>query len=173
MTRIHKLTILISSLSLSCAAVAATEITTMPITASVAAACSVSSTGADFGSIVAFTGANASGTIDVNCSPGINYNVALNSGLHPLDGNSVRSMQSAGGAAIRYQIIKGSGTGGAGTAWGDAGLGNTFTGGTPALGFSDGTTQQLNFNVNVVQDGVNVYTPGATYSDTVQITVDF
>jgi spore coat protein U-like protein len=173
MTRIHKLTILISSLSLSCAAVAATETTTMPITASVAAACSVSSAGADLGQIVAFTGASTSGTIDVNCSSGINYNVALNAGLHPLDGNSVRSMQSAGGDAIRYQIIKGSGTGGAGTEWGDSGLGNTYTAGTPALGFSNGTTQQLGFNVNIVGDGVNIYTPGATYSDTVQITVDF
>jgi spore coat protein U-like protein len=172
MTRIHKLTILVSSVSLSCAAVAATEITTMPITASVAASCSVSSTGADFGPVIQFGGASASGTINVNCSAGINYNVALNAGLH-LNGNSVRSMQSAGGDAIRYEIIKGSGTGGAGAPWGDAGLGNTFTGGSPASGFSTGTTQQLSFVVNVVQEGVNVYTPGATYSDTVQITVDF
>ncbi len=173
MTRIHKLTILVSSLSLSCAAFAATQTTTMPITASVAAACSVSSTGADFGPVIQFSGASASGTIDVNCSSGINYNVALDIGLHPQEGNSVRSMQSAGGDAIRYEIIKGSGTGGAGAPWGDAGLGNTFTGGSPASGFSTGTTQQLGFVVNVVQEGINVYTPGATYSDTVQITVDF
>jgi len=88
MIKYYKLTILISSLSLSCAALAATSVTTMDITASVAGTCSVSSSGADFGPVVQFSGDTASGTIDVTCSSGLSYNVALDAGLQVQDGGS-------------------------------------------------------------------------------------
>lgn len=172
MNRFSKLAVLVSSVSLSCAAFAATSATTMDITASVAAQCSVSSNGADLGQVFQGQGATTSGTIDVTCSNSTPYNVALNGGLHLQDGGTVRSMQS-GSDPIRYQLLKGSGTGGGGVEWGDAGFGGTYIQGTTVTGVGTGVTQQLGFLVQVVNEGVNTYTPGGVYSDTVQITVHF
>ena len=172
MTKLNKLTILISSLALSCAAFAATSVNTMDITASVDGSCSVSSTGADFGAVVQFGGASSTGTIDVNCSSGLIYNVALDAGLQVQAGGTERSMAS-GADFIRYQLLKGSGTGGSGLEWGDTGFGNTFTQGNPVSSSGTGALQQFSFNLGVVSEGTNDYTPGANYSDTVTITVHF
>ncbi len=172
MTKFSKLTILVSSLALSSAVFAGQEVTTMDITASVDAACSVSSAGADFGAVVPGNGDTASGTVDVNCSSGAAYSVALDAGQNPQDGGTVRSMLS-GSDPIRYTILKGSGTGGAGQPWGDAGAGNTFPGGTVVTQSGTGAVQSLGMNLAVVGESQNTYTPGGNYSDTVQITVNF
>lgn len=172
MVRIYKLAILISSLSVSYAALAATTTTTMDIVASVAGSCSVTSSGADLGQVNPGNGDSASGTIDVNCSSGVNYNVALNAGLHVTDGGTVRSMDS-GGDPIRYKILKGTLTGAPGTEWGDVGFANTFTAGTPVSSLGSGAVQSFGFSAQVVFEGSNTYTPGSSYSDTVTITVHF
>ena len=176
MTKLQNFTILISSLLVSGAAFAATQTTTMPITASVAGTCSVSSAGADLGSVNAFGGASTSGSIEVNCSNGISYQVGLGAGLQPQESSSVRSMQSGGGDNIRYAITKGAGTGDPGSLWGDQGLGNgsgNTIPGTVVNGFGTGAAQILGMTVGIVSEGINTYTAGANYSDTVTITVNF
>lgn len=170
MTKFYKLTILIMSLSLSCAALAATTATTMDITASVPGSCSVTSTGADFGSVN--QNSTSSGTIDVNCSAGIGYNVALDAGLHYDPVALSRNMQGAGSDTIRYTITGASGSGLGSSQWGDQGFGNTYPANT-ATNSGIGTTQQIVFDVSVSAAATNTFTAGESYSDTVTITVHF
>lgn len=139
--------------------------TTFPVTATAAATCTVSATGVSFGT---YTGGVlfANGSLNVNCSSGTPYNVALNAGGNY---NGAARQMINGAAAIAYGIYRDAGFN---TQWGDngCGAGNTYSAGTCQAGTGSGVAQALTA-YGVAFAGQSTV-PGS-YSDTVVATVVF
>lgn len=148
---------------------AANVTTTLPVSASISAACAVSASGVNFGELSSGVAKQSSGTISVTCQTGVSYTVAMNGGSNLQGTPLLRTMKHASlNEFVGYQLFKDSALT---QEWGDAGAGNLFQAGTPVSGTGTGSAQQL--TVYGLQNGfLNTASPGS-YSDTVLVTVLF
>src|SRR5262245_18564390 len=148
---------------------AATVTTTLPVSATVGAVCSVSATGVNCG---AFSGpaVNANGSISVTCASGTTYSVALNAGSN-LGATGTRSITTAPGATplLAYRLFRDSGQQ---QEWGDncGGAAPTYPAGCLA---STGTGAAQALTVFGRLDATPNAPPAGTYSDTVLVTIIF
>jgi spore coat protein U-like protein len=139
---------------------AATATSTFTVQITIGAACVVTSTTMDFGSAGVLAAAvDQSSTINVQCTTGLPYTVALNSGLH---GGSVSTRQMRNGAVpINYSLSRDVGRL---QNWGE-------TSGTDTVGGTgNGAVQPLTVYGRVPAQTTPA--PGV-YSDTVTVTVTY
>lgn len=164
-----KLAIFIGSFLVSGMAFGLTATTTMDVTANVVATCSVSATNIDFGNIDGSAiGTGFTGTITVDCNAqGVSYTVGLDAGLHYTP-NIGRAVQNANGDPIYYSLSDPVG----GVEWGDD---NATYPANSVVGTSTGAAQQLTVNAGhgSANDGNSIFTPGTSYTDTVNVTVTY
>lgn len=172
MRNFRKLSLLLAGIMVPGVVSSGTATTAMDVSTNVVAACLVSATNIDFGTTDGTDVVNTTGTITVNCSSGASYNVALDAGLHSLNGG-YRGVQNAAGDIIVYSLWKDAGYT---DQWGDSDFANTYPLGSSVAGTGTGVAQQL--TVEAVLDSTsgspgNVFTPDTIYSDTVTVTVHF
>jgi spore coat protein U-like protein len=145
-------------------AAAVTTTSTMQVTASVQATCTVASTNLAFGS---YTGGQATdldntSTITATCPPGQGYTIGLNAGNGPSATTSNRMMTlSSGTATLNYGLFTESQRT---TNWDNIG------GTTTVAGTGDGTGQAVTV-YGRVPAGQNVQT--GNYEDTITVTMDY
>lgn len=142
---------------------AATVTTTLPISLTVTAGCSVQATGVNFGSVPAGTGVTSTGTITVTCLSGTPYTVTLDGGTH-VSIAGVRALGGGGGSA--YELYKNSAMT---QIWGDSGFANTYNLGTGVVGTGNGAAQPLTVYGKIQ----NVGNSAGTFTDNVVVTVIF
>jgi len=161
--------IILTGILISSAATAATETTTIDVTASVAGSCTVNSDPLTFGDVESGSETNASGAVTVNCSNGIVYRVGMNEGQHVQNGE--RAMTNPGGDFILYRIFKSPEN----IEWGDGSIGGSFPHAI-VNGTGNGLDQTLDFLGVANPSGVfpvGSFTAGTDYSDVVTVTVQF
>lgn len=145
-------------------AFAATETTTMNVTATVGAACTISTTPVSFG---LYSGAlkTANGTITVNCTSGAPYNVGIDEGLHLAAG--FRNITN-GTDDIIYELYSDASRT---NIWGDSGMtGGGYAFGNPVAGTGTGADQTLTVYGEL---SAGPLVSIGSYSDTVDVTVEF
>ena len=143
--------------------------TTIPVSVTVAAACSINGTGLNFGSYVG-SQLTSTGTITVTCSQDRPYNVTLDRGLNLQGGiRGLRDINSQTFAvALQYFLYKDSALT---QEWGDSGFAGTYTLGTSVPGTGTGSPQTLTIYGKLLADQLGA-APG-TYTDTVVATLFF
>jgi spore coat protein U-like protein len=141
--------------------------TTIPVSATVAAACSISGTGLNFGNYVG-SQLTSTGTITVTCSQDRFYNVTLSGGLHRGGGTRALSSPTFPVRAI-YFLYKDSVMT---QEWGDFGFDGTYPGGTPVSGIGTGSQQTLTIYGKLPAGELAGAAPGS-YTDTVVATLFF
>lgn len=146
---------------------AATVTTTLPVSLTVTAGCSVQATGINFGSTSGATNVTSTGTITVTCLSGTSYTVTLDGGIHSSIAN-LRTLQSSavGTTSIVYELYKDAATT---QIWGDNGFGNTYMQGTGVGGTGTGVGQPLTVFGKILNTGNSA----GTFTDTVVVTVNF
>lgn len=143
-------------------AVAATSTTTFNVTATVAAACSVSANDLAFGAFVP-TGPNvdATTTFSVTCTNNTPYDIGLNEGLAPGATVTTRQMLD-GGNTLNYGLFQDAAYL---TNWGD-----TVGVDTVAL-IGNGAAQVTTLYGRI--PGAQATVPAGSYSDTITVTVTY
>jgi len=133
------------------------------VSATVASNCLVSATTLNFGSTgLLNTNVDATNSINVRCTPGTPWTVALNAGSGAGGTVSLRKMTASGGATVAYTIYRNSGRT---EVWGD-GTSGTFT----VTGTGTGSAQAQTGYGRVPSQS----TPGpALYTDTIVVTVTY
>jgi spore coat protein U-like protein len=140
--------------------------TIIPISVTVAAACSISGTGLNFGSYVG-TQLTSTGTITVTCSQDRPYNVTLDRGLNVTGGlRGMRDLAFTGW--LSYFLYKDSALT---QEWGDSGFAGTYPLGTSVSGTGTGSAQTLTIYGQLVANQLGA--PPGTYTDTVVATLLF
>jgi spore coat protein U-like protein len=141
---------------------AATDDAVFTVSATVISACAISATDLDFGNYdpVAGTDVDATSSIDIACTLGSPYSVALNAGTTP--GATVATrLLTDGTDTLTYNLYSDASRT---TVWGETIGTNVVTGN------GSGATQTLTV-YGRLDGGQNV--PAATFSDTVTATVTF
>lgn len=143
-------------------AAAGTDTADLNVSATVSAVCNVTTTALDFGTVnpltLASTDHTGTGTVNVNCSSGTAYTVALGNGDNYDTTNTARQMTD-GSNMLTYELYSDAGHA---TAW------NATT--TVAKTESDGVADALTV-YGLIPAGQNP--PNGAYSDTVTVTVTF
>ncbi len=137
--------------------------TTFTVSATVLDACSVTASDLAFGSYLPTNGsaATASSTVEVTCTNGSAYTIALDGGT--TTGNvSARAMTDGAAHTLAYGLYT---TGGYATLWGD-GTGATVT----QSGTGSGTAQDYTVYGRLP---AGQFVPPGNYSDIVGVTVNF
>lgn len=151
-------------LALFCGAVpgrAASISTTFNVTATVQASCGVTAADLDFGAYMPGSDAANDTTIDVTCTNGTAYTIALDGGSVAHD-VSARQMSDGNSHTLAYGLYT---TAGFTTAWGD-GTGATTT----VSGTGDGSAQPATV---FGQLPAGQYVPAAPYADQITVTVTY
>jgi spore coat protein U-like protein len=137
--------------------------TTFQVKATVLASCQVSAADLDFGNYAPTSGADSSAdtTIDVTCTNGTNYTVALDGGsvMHDV---SARAMSDGGSHNLSYGLYTSASFT---TAWGD-GTASTAT----VSGTGNGASQALTVYGRLP---ASQYVPAASYADQITVTVTY
>lgn len=146
-------------------ALAGSDSTTMDVSLNNIASVSVITAPIDFGAVgTADINPSVSGSITVNATIGLPYNIAIDGGLNPQTGGSCRQM--SGEATRRYQLFKDDSFG-----WGDADFDNSCPGSANATDtslFATGTgADQIHILTAVAETGASI----GSMSDTVTVTV--
>ena len=154
--------IVLASALIPAAAFAGTATTTMPVTMTITAGCTVSATTLAFGTQSVLASATpANGTLSVTCTNTTPYNVGLDKGGGSGATITVRKMTGPGGATINYGLYQNSGF--------TTNFGNTV--GTDTLaGTGNGTVQTITVYGQVPSQSSPA--PGS-YADVVNVTVTF
>lgn len=152
-------------------AFALTATTTMPVSATITGACTVSATTLAFGNIVTIIGVDTdqTATISVDCTTGLAYNIAVDDGANQGAGTHNRNMISPATVKLQYQVY----TDAARTTVVDSvGAANTgFTAATGTYGTGFGSAQVVTVYGRVLQQ---VTSPAAdTFTDTLGVTVTY
>lgn len=145
------------------AAYAATAQTTFSVTATVLASCSVSAGTLAFGNYTPTSGspADATSTVDITCTNGTPYTVALDGGS--TESNvAARAMSDTNAHTLSYEIYTDSARA---TVWGD-GTGSTVA----QSGTGSGVAQPLTAYGRVP---ASQFVTAGNYSDTVTVTVSY
>ena len=141
----------------------ATATTTMNVTATVQATCTISTSAMAFGT---YTGVvlNSTATVTVTCTNTTPYTVGLNAGTgtSPTATVTTRHMTGPSSAQLNYALTQDSGHA---TNWGN-------TGGTDTPASANGNGSAVNLTVYGQIAAGQYVTPGS-YSDTVTATVNF
>lgn len=152
---------------------AASVTTTLPVSATLVAGCSVQTAGINFGNVVsgsAIQPQDATGLVTVTCAGSSNYVVYMGAGTRT--GGTTRGMapvSATTGATLRYNIYQDA----AHTIlWGDAGGGDTFSAGTGLAGTGNGLAQSLTVYGRILLD-ITPPTIVGNYTDTVLVTLVF
>ncbi len=165
MKRLLMLSVLSLGLAFAGAAHATGTTSQLNISATIASVCSVTTTPVSFGTIVAGVGNfNANGDVSVNCSPGVPYNIALDSGQNYVAG-AYRSIKDGGVNYVAYWLYKDAALT---SEWGDSDRASTYLQGTSLADTGTGTDQ-----THVVYGLLPVYGTEAVgaYSDVVNVSV--
>ena len=136
---------------------AATATDSLGVSATITATCSTATSAVNFGAVASGSGAVTTGSVDVTCTSGTPYTIALNEGLYH-DGTDRRI--SDGTEFLVYTLLDNGST----LPWGDGTLNGDTVGGT-------GTGAVQSYTVDAALTGAAV-TPG-TYTDTVTVTVTY
>lgn len=145
-------------------AMAATETTSMYVSAQVPVALTVSATDLNFGQLSFTSPTTATATISVTAADGVNFQIAIDAGL-----NGTREMGDPMFYVIPYQLYQDSTYT---TVWGDSCLSSpTYPAGGCVTSTGDGTTQTF----TVYGEASQAYpgAPSGTYSDTLTVTVSY
>jgi spore coat protein U-like protein len=144
-------------------AAAAQTTTTFTVTATVLASCQVAASDLDFGNYAPTSGADttADTAIDVTCTNGTHYTIALDGGSVAQD-VTARAMSDGNSHSLSYGLYTSAGFT---TAWGD-GTGSTIT----VSGTGDGTAQSTTVFGRLP---AGQYVPAATYTDHITVTVTY
>jgi spore coat protein U-like protein len=137
--------------------------TTFTVTATVLASCQVTASDLDFGNYAATSASDtaADTTVDVTCTNGTNYTIALDGGSVAHD-VAARAMSDGNSHTLSYGLYT---TAGFTTAWGD-GTASTST----VSGTGDGTAQPTTVFGRLP---AGQYVPAATYNDHITVTVTY
>ncbi len=145
--------------------------TTIPVSVTVAAACSISGTGLNFGNYVGAQ-LTSTGAITVTCSQDRPYNVTLDRGLNSTSNLNIRGMRDVNSqtftVALQYFLYKDSAMT---QEWGDSGFAGTYPLGTSVSGTGTGSAQTLTIYGKLLADQLGA-APGI-YTDTVVATLLF
>jgi spore coat protein U-like protein len=144
---------------------AATTTTTFTASAIIAASCSVAATNLAFGNYAATsaTALTGSSTVNVYCTAGTPYTIALNAGTGTGSTFAPRHMNN-GASLMNYNLYTASGLT---TVWGDASAGTSTVGGT-GVGVLTAGPSTVYGSIPIGQD-----LPPGTYSSTITVTVNF
>jgi spore coat protein U-like protein len=156
-------TAILLPLCLGLPAQGATISTTFTVKATVLASCQVTAADLDFGNYAAGTGSDttANSTINVTCTNGTSYTIALDGGSVAHD-VSARQMSDGNSHTLSYGLYT---TAAFTTAWGD-GSGSTAT----VSGTGDGTAQP---STVFGQLPAGQYVPAGPYTDQITVTVTY
>ena len=143
---------------------AGTQTASLNVSATAVAACSVSVTDVNFGNYVGDY-QYASGNVEVTCSPGVTYYIALDAGQHSLGTDAGRQMSNGEVPPefIGYELQSQPGI-----PWGDEGYGDTYLA-SPVQDLGNGAAQ----NHEVIATAYAAAVPAGSYSDVVQVTVNY
>ena len=144
---------------------AATQTASLNVSATAVAACSVSVTDVNFGNYVGQV-QSATGNVEVTCSPGVIYKIALDAGQHSTGADGGRRMSNGETPEefIGYELYSDPD----GNIWGDLGYGDTYPS-IPVQDLGTGAAQ----NHEVFADAYAADVPAGSYSDVVQVTVNY
>lgn len=80
----------------------------LDVTVTITSTCSIATaTDVGFGSVASTaTGVQAAGRLDVNCTPGTEYQIALDAGKNAGGDVNARAMKGAGGTLVPYQLFQ-------------------------------------------------------------------
>jgi len=156
----------ILALALCCLATrahAATVSTTFTVTATVLASCDVTAANLDFGNYMSGAGSDttANTTVDVTCTNGTNYTIALDGGSVAHD-PAARAMSAGGSSLLNYGLYTDASCT---TVWGD-GTGVTTT----MSGTGDGTAQPATIYGRIP---AGQYVPATQYTDQITVQVSY
>lgn len=159
-----RIALLLGATSLPQAGWAATATSTLPVSATVTANCTVSTSTLAFGNVNTISGSNVDGTggLTITCTNGTGWSAAA--GVGAGTGASFTSRRMAAGAnLLNYNLYT---TGGYSTVWGD---GTASTG--LLTGTGTGAVQSVTVYGRVGLGQTSV--PAGAYADTVAITVTY
>lgn len=153
----------VSAISLlSDASLAATAVTTMPITITITAGCQISAAPLNFGTAAGlFAAVNANTTLTVTCTNTTPYKIGLDAGGNTGATTTIRKMKAAGADLINYRLYQDSGL--------TTNFGNTVNTDTVA-GTGTGSSQSIIVYGQVPTQASPA--PG-TYTDTVNVTLTY
>lgn len=163
-------------LGLAGAAQAESKTATMDVRARFNENCAVSAPALDFGEMKRMSMNRAivlQGKLVVDCSERVVYRVALDAGLH-YDAATPQNRRLAGpnGAYSLYTVLLPA-SGGGGPIWGDSGLGNTLTAGSPFLGTGSGVVSEYAFTTVAFGAVLGNGSANGNYTDTLTMTLDY
>lgn len=133
--------------------------TSFNVGATITATCAASATPVDFGAVVSGNGASTTGSVDVTCTSGTPYTIALDSGQN-YDGTDRRIRFGTSSDYLIYTLIDNLST----LPWGD----DTYNGASVS-GTGTGGAQSYTVDATLIGAGV----PAGYYSDTVTVTVTY
>jgi len=154
---------MVVSLAFGGAAYAASVTDNLTVSATVGAACTVSTTPVDFGAYNETTGAPGNGSITATCTSLLPYNITLDAGGHYVVNRAV----SNGTDTIDYLLYSDAGKT---NEWGDLGFGGTYPFGAPVSAVGTGAA-----DVYVVHGDIlaGPAVSAGNYSDTVLVTITY
>lgn len=161
---ILSIAVMTALLGFTAVADAGTASTTLNVSFTAVAACTVSTTAVNFGSGTGLTDVLANGDVTVNCASGTPYHIALDAGLHTQP-NMARAI-SNGTNAEYYTLSKNNSNW---LEWGDSDYSNTYSGGSSLADTGSGSAQAHTV-YGYLYSSVSALPAGA-YSDTVTVTV--
>jgi spore coat protein U-like protein len=139
----------------------------LPVSAAVAAVCTVSTSAVSFGSVTGLVVVTTTGDVTVNCTVSLPYHIALDGGQHllgnPMSGFTRNIISGSYGAP--YVLIKPTG----GLSWGDSDYSNTFPSGSSLADTGSGANQA--HTVNATLPPFASVPGGTNLTDTVTVTV--
>ncbi len=144
-------------------AIAGTATSSFPVNATIATACSLSSSAMNFGEVGVTGGTtiqtDSTSAITVTCTPGGEYYVSLDGGLHAV---AAQRMAQSGAHVLAYDLYK------------DSARGTVWTNVTAAVyGTGDGTAQTITIYGRVAAGLPSAPSSFADYTDTVVVTLTY
>ncbi len=154
-------------LAVSGSASAATQTANLNVSVAYVGYCIVTTTPVNFGSTSSVP-VFAQGDISVNCTAGLNYNIALDAGSN-YNEYLGRGLSDTTTVGFHYNLYKSSNYTYE-NEWGDSDFGNTYASATSLSDIGNGSPQS--HTVYGWLDTIGASTPG-TYTDTVVVTVHY
>ena len=166
MRKILTATMAATALAAAGSASAATATTTFGVTATVLKTCSVAANPLGFGSYTPGAGAlSANTTVNVKCTKGTTFTVALNGGT-TTGGTIGQRLMSNGTDTLQYNLYT---TAAFATVFGDGTTGSTM----PGTGTGIATAVAVTVFGNLPDNATNQNVSTGAYSDTINVTVTY
>ncbi len=147
---------------------AATVTANLNVSATVVPVCTVSTAPINFGVVILGSSTNANGSVDVTCTGGVSYNIALNAGNQYDLGARWISDGATSPNYVRYDLYQDLSLA---IPWGDSGFGNTFPSASPLVDIGSGVLQSHTVYGSI--PGIGTSQPPGDYADIVLVTVHY